>query len=147
MESAITTTQVVAQDVDSIEEYGIFNLTRTGLLINSDTDLANLASFYASKFAQPEYRFESVEVLLDELTTAQQADMLNLELGDVLEIKFTPNGIAPAISKYAEVIRIDNSVTLENHVMSLGFATLDFALLVLDDPIFGKMDSNNALAF
>ena len=127
VESAITTTQVVAQDVDSIEEYGIFNLTRTGLLINSDTDLANLASFYASKFAQPEYRFESVEVLLDELTTAQQADMLNLELGDVLEIKFTPNGIAPAISKYAEVIRIDNSVTLENHVMSLGFATLDFA--------------------
>lgn len=147
VESAITTTQVIAQDVDSIEEYGIFNLTRTGLLINSDTDLASLASFYASKFAQPEYRFESVEVLLDELTTAQQADMLNLELGDVLEIKFTPNGIAPAISKYAEVIRIDNSVTLENHVMSLGFATLDFALLVLDDPIFGKMDSNNALAF
>ena len=147
VESIITSGQATAQDLDSIEEYGIFNLTRTGLLINDNADLADLASFYANKFAQPEYRFESVEILLDELTPTQQTNLLNLELGDVLQIKFTPNRIAPAISKYAEVIRIDNSVTLENHVMSLGFATLDFALLVLDDAFFGKMDSGNALAF
>jgi hypothetical protein len=147
VESAITSTQVLAQDLDSIETYGIFNLTRQGLLINDDGDLADLAEFYANKYAQPEYRFESVDILLDELTAGQQNDLLDLELGDVVEIKFTPNGIAPAISKYAEVIRIDNSVTLENHVMSLGFATLDFALLVLDDAVFGKMDSTNALAF
>lgn len=147
VESAITSTQATATDLNSIEEYGIFNLTRTGLLINNNADLTSLASFYAAKFAQPEYRFESVEILLDELTDTQTTNLLNLELGDVVQIKFTPNRIAPAISKYAEVIRIDNSVTLENHVMSLGFATLDFALLVLDDPIFGKMDSNNALAF
>jgi hypothetical protein len=31
--------------------------------------------------------------------------------------------------------------------MSLGFSTLDFALLVLDDAQFGKLDAGNALAF
>jgi len=147
VESVITSTQSTALDIDSIEEYGIFNLTRTGLLINNADDVSELATFYANKYAQPEYRFESVEILLDELSAGDQTDLLNLELGDVLEIKFTPNGISPAITKFAEVIRIDNSVTLENHVMSLGFSTLDFALLVLDDAFFGKMDAGNALAF
>jgi hypothetical protein len=145
--SAITDTEITALDNDSIESYGIFNLTRTGLLVNDDADLADLADFYASKYAQPEYRFESVEVLLDELTNQEQNDLLNLEIGDVVEIKFTPNGIAPAISKYAEIIRIDNSIDLDNHIMSLGFSTLDFALLVLDDAQFGKLDAGNALAF
>lgn len=145
--SSITTTEIVALDNESIEDFGIFNLTRTDLLINSDTDLANLATFYASKYAQPEYRFESVDILVDELTPQQQADLLALELGDVVSIKFTPNGIAPAIEKYAEIIRIDNSIDLSNHIMSLGFSTLDFALFVLDDPQFGKLDAGNALAF
>ena len=147
IESAITSYQAIALDTDSIAEYGIFNLTRTGLLINSNADVDSLATFYANKYAQPEYRFESVDILLDELTAGQQTDLLDLELGDVVSIKFTPNGIAPAIEKFAEVIRIDHSVDLENHVMSLGFSTLDFALLVLDDAQFGKLDAGNALAF
>lgn len=147
VESAITSYQAVALDLTSIDTYGIFNLTRTGLLINADADVDSLATFYANKYAQPEYRFESVDILLDELSAGQQEDLLGLELGDVVSIKFTPNGIAPAIEKFAEVIRIDHSVDLENHVMSLGFATLDFALFVLDDAQFGKLDAGNALAF
>lgn len=147
VESAISSYQAVALDLTSIDTYGIFNLTRTGLLINSNSDVDSLATFYANKYAQPEYRFESVDILLDELSAGQQTDLLGLELGDVVSIKFTPNGIAPAIEKFAEVIRIDHSVDLENHVMSLGFATLDFALFVLDDAQFGKLDAGNALAF
>ena len=147
IESDITSYEVTTLDLQSIDTYGIFNLTRTGLLINDNDDVDDLADFYANKYSQPEYRFESVEILLDELTTQQQTDLLSLEIGDVVEIKFTPNGIAPAISKYAEIIRIDNGVDLENHIMSLGFSTLDFALLVLDDAQFGKLDAGNALAF
>ncbi len=145
--SVITDFEATALDLTSIDTYGIFNLTRTGLLINANQDVESLATFYANKYAQPEYRFESVDILLDELTDQQQADLLDLELGDVVSIKFTPNGIAPAIEKFAEVIRIDNSIDLSNHIMSLGFSTLDFALFVLDDPQFGKLDAGNALAF
>jgi hypothetical protein len=145
--SEISSYEVTTLDLQSIDTYGIFNLTRTGLLINANGDVDELAEFYANKYSQPEYRFESVEILLDELTDQEQSDLLGLEIGDVVEIKFTPNGIAPAISKYAEIIRIDNSIDLDNHIMSLGFSTLDFALLVLDDAQFGKLDAGNALAF
>jgi hypothetical protein len=147
LESSITTTQVVQQDLDSIEEYGIFNLTRTGLLIGDDTDLEELADFYSQKYSSPEYRFEAVDILLDELTTGQQEDLLALEIGDVVQIKFTPNQIPPAINKYAEIISVNHTIDLDNHILTLGFATLDFALFVLDDAQFGKLDSGNALAF
>lgn len=145
--SAITNNEAIALDLDSIDTYGIFNLTREDLLIASDTDVAELATFYANKYAQPEYRFESVEIIVDELSLADQQDLLGLEIGDVVSIKFTPNGISPAIEKFAEIIRIDNSIDLNNHIMSLGFSTLDFALFVLDDQQFGKLDAGNALAF
>jgi hypothetical protein len=106
----------------------------------------NLAIYYASKYSQPEYRFESVDIVIDELTDEQQQAILGLEIADFVTIKFTPNGIAPAIEKIAEVIRIDDDITPESHVVSLGFATLDYFLLVLDDPEFGKLD-RGALAF
>jgi hypothetical protein len=140
-------TEVIAIDTDSIGLYGVNNLTQTGLLVANQSDLGEMAVFFASKFAQPEYRFESVSVIVDQLATIQQAEILALELGSVVKIVFTPNGIAPAIEKYAEIIRIDHEITITNHVVSLGFATLDFTLFVLDDPEFGKLDSNNALAF
>ncbi len=139
--------EVIALDTDSITVYGVNNLTQTGLLVANQSDLGEMAVFFASKFAQPEYRFESVEIIVDQLPTSQQDEILALELGSVVKIVFTPNGITPAIEKYAEIIRIDHAVTITNHIVSLGFATLDFTLFVLDDPEFGKLDSNNALAF
>ncbi len=137
---------VVAQDTASIAEYGVLNLTQTGLLMSDPTYVQNLAIYYASKYSQPEYRFESVDIVIDELTDAQQQAILGLEIADFVTIKFTPNGISPAIEKIAEVIRIDDDITPESHVVSLGFATLDYFLLVLDDPEFHKLD-RGALAF
>lgn len=137
----------IATDIASQQEYGVLSFTQSDLLINSFADVEQLATFYASKFSQPEYRFESVEILMDELTPTQQADLLDLDMGSVVTISFTPNGIPPAIERSAEIIRIDHGVTTTSHVISLGFSTLDFALVVLDDTQFGKLDSGNALAF
>ena len=137
---------VVAQDLGSIGEYGVLNLTQTGLLMSSADFVQNLALFYAGKYSEPEYRFESVDIVLDELQPPDQETILDLEIGDFVTIKFTPNGIAPAIEKLAEVIRIDNDITPISHVVSLGFSTLDRFLLILDDPEFGKLDQG-ALAF
>lgn len=147
VDSSLLETAFQANAIDSIREYGIFNLTRTSLLINSDSDLESYGTFLAQRFKDPEYRFKSLQIVVDQRTPAQQAELLGLEIGDVVEIKFTPNNIAPSIDKYAEVISINNTVDATNHIMTLGFATLDFALLVLDDAVFGKLDNGNALAF
>jgi hypothetical protein len=136
----------IVNDVTSQNQYGVLNLTQTGLLIQAQADVDSLALYLASLYANPEYRFRTLEVQLDELTTAQQTEILNLEIGSVVRIKFTPNGIAPAIDRYAEVIQVSHGSNQITHTVKLSFATLETALLVLDDAEFGKLDSY-ALAF
>lgn len=143
--SAITSGTAISNNETSQGEYGIKNLTQTDLLMNATEDAQEIADFYAGKFGEPEFRFERIEVRLDELTSLQKADIIGLELGDVVEVSFTP-GFAPAIDKYAEVIQIENVITPTSHIVRLGFSTLDFSALVLDDLVFGKLDEN-ALAF
>lgn len=137
----------IAVDTDSAGEYGVRNLTQSGLLMSDPAAVEELAVYYTQKYSKPEYRFEEVSIQVDQLSAGEQAQILGLELGDVVQIKFTPGGVAPAISKYAEIIRIDSGIDPIFHVITLGFSTLDFALLVLDDPVFGKLDNGNALAF
>ncbi len=84
--SEISSYEVTTLDLESIDTYGIFNLTRTGLLINANGDVDELAEFYANKYSQPEYRFESVEVLLDELTDQEKIEKLNEALQNITEL-------------------------------------------------------------
>lgn len=138
---------VVATDQDSIDEYGVLNLTQNDLLLSSPDYLANLAFFYAIKYSQPEYRFESIDVILNDLSPAQQATMISLEIADFVTVRFTPNGIAPAIERIAEVIRIDHDITPSGHIISLGFSTVDTGFFTLSDPIFGRLSTGNVLGF
>jgi len=122
-------------------------LNQTGLLINNDSDLVELSKLYANKYKDPEYRFNSIDVLVDQRTLPQQESLLALELSDVVEIKLTPNGIAPAISKFAEIIRIDHSVSTLEHILSLGFSTIEKSPWTLSDLVFGRLSANNILGF
>ena len=132
---------------DSISEYGVLNLTQTNLLMADLDSASNLASFYASKYSQPEYRFESVDIMLSELNEAQQDLLLDLDAGGYVQIRFTPNGIAPAIERFAEIIRVDHAITQTTHVLSLGFATIEKGFWRLSDPIFGRLSAGNSLAY
>jgi hypothetical protein len=115
--------------------------------MDTDTQASDLAIFLASKYSQPEYRFESVDIQFSNLTPEEQLQILSLELGDVCKVTFTPGNVPPAIVRYAEIIGIQHQVDSVDQIVTLNFSTLDFTYLVLDDPVFGKLDSGNALAF
>lgn len=146
--SKITSGTAVATDALSQNNYGIQNLTQTDLLMSTTLAAEELANWYANKYANPEFRFESVEVIMNDLTSSQQNEILGLELGSVVKIVFTPGNpaISPAIVKYAEIIRLDHQVDNIIHKVSLGFSTLDITFLVLDDTVFGRLDTG-ALGF
>lgn len=147
--SKITTSTVTAIDTDSQAAYGIFNLTLPDLLIANDEELTNLATYLAAKYSQPEYRFDSLNVRLTKQTLDNQNLVLGLELGDVVKVTFTPSGVPPAIVKYAEIIRINHSVDVAGeHIVNFGLSTVDLTYLVLDDPVFGMLDTeSNVLGF
>lgn len=131
----------IANDTDSQQAYGVQTLTYTDLLSAYNADVDALAVSLVKQYSAPEFRFEAVTINLDEVTTSEANQVLALEIGSVCNIKFTPNGIAPAIQKYAEVISISHSADVRKHSITLGFSTLDYIGLILDDSVFGKLDT------
>ena len=130
-----------ARDQNSIDEYGIRTLTQGNLLFSTDEQSLDLALNYAVEFSEPEYRFESLEIAMHKLDGDAQADIQGLEIGSICKVLFTPNNIGDEIIRFVEVIRIAQSVNPETHYTTLGFSSLDYAPLVLDDAEFGKLNS------
>jgi hypothetical protein len=139
----ITGGTATASDESSQQIYGVLSLAQGNLLMSTTDAAQDLANYYSTLYANPEFRFESVEIVLNDLTAEQQSDILGFELGDTVRVRFTPGKPAqsPAIEKYAKIIRLDNVVTQTTHTVSIGFATLEVTQLVLDDAVFGKLNT------
>jgi len=126
--------------------YGVTSV-ELDTLVSTEAQLQNLADFLVQKYGDPEYRFETISVNLDTVGVTYKATCLGLEIGDVVSITFTPNGIGDPIEQYGQIIRISHELEPSRHDMFISVASLDWTFLVLDDAVFGKLDSNNALAF
>lgn len=142
--SVITDTQTTVTDADSQLEYGIFNATYDSLLLATNAQVETFATTLLGKYAQPIYRFKEVQVRLNDLSLDDQNRVLGLELGDFVQVIFTPSGIPPAITKYAEVIRANHEVDVTGeHIVTLGLNTLNSTFFVLDDLVFGRLDEGS----
>jgi len=131
----------IADALESQETYGIQTYSRNDLLMSEAEDLDKYVLSLARLYKNPEYRFENITINLDTLTSDQVTDVLGLEIGSLCKIVFTPNGVAPAIEKYAEVIAVSDSTDVVRHSVTLGFATLDTVPFVLDDAVFGRLNT------
>lgn len=134
--------EVLAEDAESQGTYGPRSYSATGLLNNEAADLQYLADFLLARFKEPQYRFQSLSVVLDVLTEAQQDKVLDLEIGDIVQVKFTPSGIPPAIDQYCRVIGIDHDWSASEKRINLSLERLDFTLFVLDSVLFGTLDDD-----
>ena len=130
----------IASDISSQGEYGVRSYTQSDLIVETDDQIAEIAVEYASRFSQPEYRVESLEVDMHKQSTLDKQAIFGLELGSVVAWAFTPNGIAPSIDRYLEIINITHTVNAFTHYVTLGFKEIRYAPLVLDDTLFGKLD-------
>jgi hypothetical protein len=132
----------IADDAASQNAYGIATLEASDLLLSNDTDAASLASYLLSQYSEPEYRFETLSVALEDLDGVSLGQVLGLEVGDTARILFTPNSVGTQIDKYAAVIGISHDIAPASHRVTFNFQTLDFASFVLDDAEFGILDTS-----
>lgn len=146
---AIVTSSVgtaTALNSTSIIQYGQRDLTRETFLSNQD-QLDELAAFLVTRYANPEFRFEGVTIDLEAITADQKAEVLDLELADVVKVEFTPNNIGDPIERYGKVIGIEQRFTTSGEEVVLKLETTEGSLFVLDDPVFGRMDAGNLLGW
>ena len=50
-------------------------------------------AYIVARYGEPEYRFQDLVVSLDGLSGSDVSAALNIELGDIVQVKFTPNGV------------------------------------------------------
>jgi hypothetical protein len=134
--------EAIAEDAESQLVYGPRSYTVNGLLNNDADDLQFLADFLLARYKEPQYRFESLSVILDVLSEAQQNEVLDLEIGDIAQVRFTPSGIPPAIEQYVRVIGISHDWQNNEKRVNLSLERLDFTLFILDDPVLGILDED-----
>ena len=134
--------QAIAEDTNSQLNYGVRTYEATGLLIETQEQLQNLADFLLARFKEPQYRFDRVSVILDTISTSNQDAVLDLEIGDIVLIRFEPSDIPPAIEQYCRIIGINH--TWEQSVKTVNFAleTLDFGIFILDNAVLGTLDDD-----
>ena len=138
--SSGTSSPQLVEDLTSQGFYGISNLSLTDLLMKNDSDALDIANALLIKYKEPNYRFESLTTNLNALDDTESLALLNRDLTDVIQVKFTPNQTGAEIDKLGEIIGIEHSIQPGSHRISFNLDTLDFAPLVLSDSVFGELD-------
>jgi hypothetical protein len=130
----------ISEDTTSQTFYGISTFSLTDLLMKDDADAASKSAAILNKYKEPNYRFESLSTNLNALDDTQSLALLDRDLTDVIQVKFTPNQTGAEIDKLGAIIGIEHSIQPGSHRITFNLDTLDFAPFVLDDLVFGVLD-------
>lgn len=122
--------------------YGPRSFSQTDLLVESQEQLQFLADFLLARFKDPQYRFEAVTVVMDTLTVENQDAVLDLEIGDVVLVRFQPSGIPPAIEQFCRIIGISHEWDTASKNITFALERLDFGIFILDNPVLGVLDQD-----
>ena len=86
-----------------------------------------------------------MSVLLEYLTTMQQGQLLDLELGDVVTVAVSLpniNSIGSAVSQVLSIDAIEHRIGVDRHLVTFTMSETTTGF-VLDDPVFGVLNSNS----
>ncbi len=138
----------VADDAVSQADFGISTYALPNLLLQNDSDAQTLANYLVGLYAEPQYRFDDLGLLISAFSAGNRNTINALELQDLVEITRTYTTGSPlSVTEYYQIERINHLITAGEHRVTLGLFNASIVQeLVLDDAIFGVLDSTNALA-
>ena len=130
----------VANSALSQTRYGIAEVTVDTLIDDADT-VQGLADLLLSRYAEPDLRFQEIQVNIDNLTNVDRESVYALEIGDVVQVKLTPGNppVGTKIERYGQVISIAHEVEPGSHIVSFGLGSLQTSLFVIGDAEFGTI--------
>lgn len=142
-----TGTVQTANDSASQTEYGISTLSLDNMLLGSDAAALTLATDLLDLYKQPEYRFDDLQVLASAQNTTNRNLLMTLDMGDVVTVTRTfSTGTPSSVSDDYAIERITHTITPDRHLITLGLYVAEIVFpFLLDDSVFGVLDSTNAL--
>lgn len=135
-------TNQIANSTSSQTKYGVSSLSITGLLMQTNDEALNLASYLTGLYDEPELRINQVTVALHDKTPEEVEALVTTEIGDAVAIRFTPNQTGSAIVQNTAVIGISQSIGIDTHYITFNLGSLAYLPFLLDDTIYGILDNN-----
>jgi hypothetical protein len=86
-------------------------------LRGTEQEAEDFAEFLVERYREPTVRIRSLEIRINSLTAAQQSDLIGLDLGDIVFVNFTPNGIGDPIFREVAIETIEHQIVPGDHVM------------------------------
>ncbi len=138
----------IAEDVLSQAQYGIAEESFDTFL-SDQTQLDAAATFLLNRYSEPVLRIDSLTVEMNAITQAQRNQILELELADIAEIIFTPNGVGDPIDKGQLIVGINHQISPDSHRVQFKFAPVALNNFIIGDAQFGTIgeDADGVLAF
>jgi hypothetical protein len=112
------TAVVAVNDPASISAYGVAALELRDTLLNSDADATTLGNLLVDRYAEPRVRIDRISVNLRTLSASDLSDILALDLGDVVQVRFTPRQVGEPIEQTLIVDAIEHTIEPANHVVT-----------------------------
>jgi hypothetical protein len=137
---ANSATTATADDTTSQAAFGVSTLSRTGLLFANDDQLAPMAEYLVNRYGTPQVRIRSVGV--DVGNSIYKSQLLGLEFGDVVRVRFTPNGIGDPIDQYLTIEGLSHEISPSRHQMTFQFERITYFPFELDSSDYGILDTN-----
>lgn len=142
--------EAIVEDTGSIAQYGTRELQDTGNLLVKLSPIPTAAAEIKAQevlelYSQPELRIDSVQLKLHDYSPADKAFVLGLELGDNLIVAFDPDNSGNKILRIVQIISIEHSVNVQEHVLTMNFISSTSTPFTLGDPDLGRLDAGNFL--
>lgn len=132
-----------ADDLASQADYQVRDLSLTDLLLETDTSALGLANYLLGKYSRPVFRYDSVRVSLQNLNTADQNTLLELDMAGLVKVErnFT-TGTPTKVERYGLIEGIQHTISLTEHTILYSLSDASTSSLRLDNTVFGILDSN-----
>jgi len=140
--------QVTVQDATSVASYYERTYSQSGLLYSTDAQTRDFAQWILNRFKDPSLRVDSMRVS----PLADPANLFptvfSLELGSVVTVERTPQGVGSAISTVVFIEGIAETITPDNYTVDYRLASADTSYYwILGDATYGRLGSTTRLAF
>lgn len=132
------------QNTTSVSTFGLSVLSYDNLLNEFEYDLDALSGYFLKLYGDPIVRFTGLQIELAGLSTADQADVLNLDLADFVTVKRSFDvGSPSSVTQNLIVTGVQHSIRPGSHVVEFTFEPISFEdYLLLDSSTNGILNTD-----
>lgn len=140
--------EVTVDDSTSIGKYLPRTYSQTGLLYQNDAQTRDFAAWIINRYKDPQVRATQVQLRPERNPTVMYPEAFGLEIGDLVTLVRTPQGVGTAITRSLIVAGISEQITPADYSMTVDLYEADTSSYwILDDATYSVLDSTTRLAF